>query len=76
MSAEMKRQVGLVEAVELLVKTRGELAGFDAAAWVTEWIAQPLPALGGKRPAEFLASDAGYALLVRLLEQSANGVVA
>lgn len=65
----------LIESVKLLVEARGEPAGFDPTAWVNAWIICPLPALGGKRPADVLDSEDGVDLLIRLLEQSADGTV-
>lgn len=74
MMQETDRKARLVEAVRILVEQRGDPAHFDPSAWVDAWILQPNLALGGRRPSALLDSDDGCTLLIRLLDQSANGV--
>jgi uncharacterized protein (DUF2384 family) len=64
----------LIFAVQSIVAASGSPNDFDASAWVNEWIRQPLPALGGRTPAEYLDCAEGCDLLIRLLAQSAAGV--
>ena len=49
----------LVGQAQSVVNESGNRDGFDAAKWTASWLAQPLPALGGKRPAE-LMDTAGW----------------
>jgi hypothetical protein len=59
---------GLVRQAERLVRDSGGSEGFDAARWVAAWLNQPLPALGGKRPSEFMIAN--------LLAQQKSGAYA
>ena len=46
---ESERVLGvacLIGKVQTMVEESGEVAGFDAARWVGDWLAKPLPALG------------------------------
>jgi uncharacterized protein (DUF2384 family) len=52
-----------------LVHESGGAADFDAERWVIEWLARPLPALGGRRPGEFMDTAEGCALVSDLLAQ-------
>lgn len=80
LSAEQsERVVGLerlVGQVEAMVKQSGNAEGFDAGRWVGEWLQRPLPALGGKKPAEFMDTMEGQNLVARFLAQSQSGAYA
>lgn len=80
LSAEQsERVVGLerlVGQVEAMVKQSGNPEGFDAGRWVGDWLQRPLPALGGKRPAEFMDTMEGQNLVARFLAQSQSGAYA
>lgn len=80
LSAEQsERVVGLerlVGQVEAMVKQSGNPEGFDAARWVGDWLQRPLPALGGKKPAEFMDTMEGQNLVARFLAQSQSGAYA
>jgi len=62
----MLRLVGQVRA---MVVESGKAKGFDAGRWLGEWIEQPLPALDGRFPAEYLGDSAGREWISRLLRQ-------
>lgn len=49
---------------------------FDAAAWLANWLREPLPALGGGRPIELLDTMEGQALISRTLAQIGSGAYA
>lgn len=54
---QIERVIGiqrLVGQVQVMVDESGDADGFDAGGWLGKWIEQPLPALGGQRPAEYL----------------------
>lgn len=66
----------LVEMVQTMVKESGDPEGFDARLWVTTWLAQPLPALGGKTPASYMDTAEGQKLVAELLAMSQSGAYA
>ena len=80
LSAEQSERVigleRLVGQVAEMVKQSGNAEGFDAGRWVGEWLQRPLPALAGKRPAEFMDTMAGQDLVSKLLAQSQSGAYA
>lgn len=69
----MARLVGQVQA---MVEESGEPQGFDAAAWVARWLERPLPALGGKPPAEFMDTPEGQSLVSNLAARMQSGAYA
>jgi putative toxin-antitoxin system antitoxin component (TIGR02293 family) len=58
----------LIGQVEALVAEQGAPAGFDAARWFREWMKQPVPALGGRKPVELLDTREGQQIVSGLLE--------
>ena len=46
---------------------------FDTSAWLQLWITQPHPALGGQKPANFLASPKGVEIVVQLIGVMRSG---
>lgn len=76
------RAVGLVRLVAKLRQLLSEsgdperLKEFDLEAWVSSWIKEPLPELGGKTPAELLRNPEGQRLVETLLERMRGGLVA
>lgn len=68
----MVRLLGLAQ--ELLDEsTQPEAADMDAARWLGNWIEQPQPALGGRRPADLLDTPTGTDIVARLLGSLASG---
>ena len=66
--AETDGLATLIGQVEALVAEQGAPAGFDAARWFREWMKQPVPALGGRRPVELLDTREGQQIVSGLLE--------
>jgi putative toxin-antitoxin system antitoxin component (TIGR02293 family) len=66
----------LIGQVEVMVEESGNLAGFNARRWLAEWLEQPLPALAGAKPADFMDTMEGQQLVSRLLAQSQSGAYA
>jgi putative toxin-antitoxin system antitoxin component (TIGR02293 family) len=58
----------LIGQVEALVAEQGAPAGFDAARWFREWMKQPVPALGGRKPVELLDTREGQQIVSGLLD--------
>lgn len=70
--AQVERVIGmqrLVGQVQAMVAESGTTKGFDAGRWLGEWIEQPLPALDGQRPAEYLGDSAGREWISQVLRQ-------
>lgn len=63
----------LIGMVEQMVDESGGADDFDAAAWLSDWLEQPLPALGGRPPAEYLDTIAGQEVIRNLLLQMQGG---
>jgi putative toxin-antitoxin system antitoxin component (TIGR02293 family) len=76
---ESERVMGiarLVGQVQTMVEESGNPRGFEAARWLAGWLDRPLPALGGKLPAEFMDTADGRALVSDLLAQQQSGAYA
>ena len=76
MSERTMAIAGLVRQAKRLVRDSGGSEGFDAARWVAAWLNQPLPALGGKRPSEFMHTADDRTLVANLLAQQKSGAYA
>lgn len=76
---ESERVLGLaklVGQVESMVGQSGTSEGFDPPGWLSTWLRDPLPALGGARPLDFLDTMEGQAIVSRLLAQMQSGAYA
>jgi len=76
---ESERVLGveyLIGQVENMVRESGDAEGFDAARWVSAWLHQPLPALGGRMPAAYLDTIEGQKLVSNLLAMAQSGAYA
>lgn len=63
----------LVGQVEAMVQESGEPAGFDARAWMARWLTEPLPAIGGLRPADLMDTMEGQGLVSVALARIQSG---
>lgn len=63
----------LVAQVEQLVRESGSSAGFDARAWLNEFIRAPSPALGGRTPLVYLETARGHTQVSQLIAQMQSG---
>ena len=66
----------LIGQTQAMVQTSGNPDGFDAAAWVAQWLDQPLPAICGKRPAELMDTAEGQAFVSNMLSRAHSGAYA
>lgn len=76
---EGERLIGLarlIGQIEVIVAESGEPAGFDAPSWLAGWLAQPLPALGGRAPGELIDTAEGQALVAEMLGRIQSGAYA
>lgn len=63
----------LVGQVEEMVEGAADAEGFDARAWTARWLSEPLPALGGARPLDFMDTMEGQALVSDTLARVQSG---
>lgn len=78
-SEESERVLGvasLVGQLQAIVEESGEPDGFDATLWVSRWLREPLPALGGEKPLSLLDTMEGQALVADTLAKVQSGAFA
>lgn len=78
-SDESERLLGLAKLigqVEVLVAEAGDPEGFNAAEWISRWLREPLPALGGTAPIDLLDTMEGQALVSEALARIQGGAYA
>lgn len=63
----------LIGQVKQMVEESGDSGGFNASEWVGRWLEQPVPALGGRKPSEYMDTAAGQQLVSQLLRQAQAG---
>jgi putative toxin-antitoxin system antitoxin component (TIGR02293 family) len=76
---ESERVIGiarLVGQLEALIEESGMASGFDAPAWMSRWLNDPLPALGGDRPIDLMDTMEGQALVSTTLAKLQSGAYA
>jgi uncharacterized protein (DUF2384 family) len=66
----------LVGQVQTLVNESGDPESFDAARWLAQWLERPMPALGGRPPAEYMDTAEGQQIVAGLLERTRGGAYA
>jgi putative toxin-antitoxin system antitoxin component (TIGR02293 family) len=66
----------LVGQVEAIVRESGNARGFDAAAWMSRWLDEPLAALGGVRPIDLMDTMEGQGMVSNTLAQIESGAYA
>jgi len=78
-SEDSERVVGMARLIgqaQAMVEESGDPAGFDAAAWTSRWLQEPLPAFGGARPIDFMDTMEGQAMVSQVLAQTQSGAYA
>lgn len=66
----------LVGQVEIMLDQSGDpelMKDFDTPKWLGRWIESPVPALGGKRPADYMDTIEGQGMVSRLLLMMQTG---
>jgi putative toxin-antitoxin system antitoxin component (TIGR02293 family) len=69
----------LIGQVETMLEESGDpdlMQDFDAARWLTHWMEEPIPALGGASPAEYMDTIEGQEMISRLLATMQTGAYA
>lgn len=75
---QSSRLIGILSLVGQIEDAMDDAAGsdapdFDAGAWVSNWLEQPMPALGHRKPSAFMDSSEGQMLVSQILAQSLAG---
>ena len=76
---DSERVVGLAKLVgqlEAMIEESGSDEAFDAPEWLSRWLREPLPALGGGKPVDLLDTMEGQALVAQALAQIQSGAYA
>jgi putative toxin-antitoxin system antitoxin component (TIGR02293 family) len=76
---QSERLVGLAKLigqVQTMVDESGEPDGFNAAQWLADWLERAVPALGGRRPDEFMDTAEGRELVSKVLAMMQSGAYA
>jgi putative toxin-antitoxin system antitoxin component (TIGR02293 family) len=76
---ESERVIGMAKLIgqlEAMIQESGDPKGFDAAAWISRWLREPLPAFGGACPMEFMDTMEGQAMVSQALGQMQSGAYA
>ncbi|MGV3551535.1 type II RES/Xre toxin-antitoxin system antitoxin [Rhizobium sp.] len=63
----------LIGQVSEMVRRSGNPDGFDAARWLAGWLQQPVPALAGARPLDFLDTLEGQGMVSDILARMQSG---
>jgi len=58
-SAQAIGAAKLAEQLATIVQESGSPESFDAAAWISRWLSDPVPALGGARPIDLVGRRRG-----------------
>lgn len=69
----------LIGQVETMLAESGDpelTHGFDAARWLTHWMEEPIPALGGASPSEYMDTIEGQEMISKLLAMMQTGAYA
>lgn len=73
---EAERILGLMRLVgqmESMAQGMEDVEGFDARAWTSHWLREPVPALGGATPLDYMGTMEGQALVSDILARSESG---
>ena len=66
----------LVGQLEAMVEESGNGTGFDAHAWISQWLSEPLPAFGGARPIDLIDTMEGQGMVASALAKLQSGAYA
>jgi len=72
----MAKLIGQVETMLAESGDPGLTPGFDAARWLTHWMEEPIPALGGATPADYMDTIEGQEMISKLLAMMQTGAYA
>lgn len=73
---ESERVLGLwamIDQVQRMVDESGDPTGFDAADWLSRWLSEPVPALGGSKPLEWMDTMEGQRVVRAIIARMQTG---
>jgi len=76
---ESERVLGMAKLlgqVQAMAEESGVPEGFDASAWLSEWLRTPLPAFHGDRPIDYMDTMEGQTLVSNTLLMMQSGAYA
>lgn len=76
---DSERFVGFVKLIgqlEMIVQESGDSDGFSAYEWMSRWLGEPVPALGGAKPIDLMDTMEGQNLVSTTLAQIQSGAYA
>lgn len=66
--------ISLAALVQRMVEESGNPIGFDSQAWLEDWLASLVPALGNRRLLDFLNEPGGVEVVRSILLRAQDGV--
>lgn len=78
-SEDSERVIGIAKLVgqlEAMLEESGDPDGFDATEWLSRWLREPVPALGGVKPIDLLDTMEGQSLVAQALARIHSGAYA
>ncbi len=75
-SSRVLGMIRLLGQVQAMVEESGNPDGFEASRWVSTWLQQPSPALGGRAPSELMDTSEGQGIVSGLVAQMQSGAYA
>jgi uncharacterized protein (DUF2384 family) len=69
----------LIGQVETMLEASGDpdqMQNFNAARWLTRWMEEPIPALAGASPSQYMDTIEGQEMISKLLAQMQTGAYA
>ena len=63
----------LLRQGETIMAESGGSDGFDATAWLTDWLQAPVPAFGGRSPQDYMTTPEGRQLVSNTIAQMQSG---
>jgi putative toxin-antitoxin system antitoxin component (TIGR02293 family) len=72
----MAKLIGQVETMLVQSGDPEQTGKFNSARWLAQWIEEPIPALGGRRPSEYMDTIEGQEMVSRLLMMMQTGAYA
>lgn len=72
----LARIIGEIERILAESGDPGQMETFDITGWVGTWLREPVPALGGRVPLEFMDNPYGQETVLQLIGQMQSGAFA
>ncbi|MDP3492588.1 MAG: DUF2384 domain-containing protein [Hyphomonadaceae bacterium] len=76
---ESERVLGMAKLIgqlQSMIQESATPSDFDATAWLSRWLQEPVPALGGVRPVDLMDTMEGQTLVANTLEKVQSGAYA